>query len=96
MGGHKAGTVQSGAEPAGPCQPVAVETGDTIVNNRSRTLLYCIQHSEVFGFHATKRGIHQNGRVSCWKGTDWGQFPLNRTRALDGHFSFQLPNSEQC
>lgn len=40
MGGHKAGTVQSGAEQAGPCRLVAVETGDMNINNRIYSVFY--------------------------------------------------------
>lgn len=62
MGGHEAGTVQSGAEQAGPCRLVAVETGDVNINNKSRSLPYFISHSKLFWFNATKEETKQNGR----------------------------------
>ena len=93
MGGHKAGTVQSGAEQSGPCQLVAVETDNTNMNNKSRSLLYFTPHSNFFWCNATKEGTNQNGRVKriqgkwlerhrLWPGASFLQ---TEQGAFDGH-----------
>lgn len=89
MGGHKARTVQSRAEQAGPCQPAAVKTGNMKINNRSRTLLYgveCHKRRDTSEWLSEKGKLlerHRPGLVSTKqnKGIGWN--------------TFQLPHSEE-